>query len=88
MSSPVAAGGAALAISMMRARGYAPSPATIEGLLSVTAKISPALRSKIQFGRVLNIRRLKEFIEATYPVRDAATDGPIDPTVPGYKPCL
>ena len=87
MSTPVASGVAALAISMMRARGYAPSPATIEGILAAGSPSVPALSAKIHNGRVLNVKRIAEFIQGSYPVR-GGSDAPIDPGAPDDGACI
>jgi subtilisin family serine protease len=68
MASPVAAGGAALAISMMRSRGYSPSPSTIEAIVENSGQIVPALTGKIRQGRVLNLRLLAEYIDRSFPM--------------------
>ena len=85
MASPVAAGSAALAIRMMRDRGYEPSPATIEALLEVSAHRSTALNEKVRGGRIVNVRMLAEFVDSTYPLHEEGT--PLDPGVPGFDPC-
>ncbi len=85
MASPVVAGAAGLAISMLRSRGYEPSPATIEGLFAVASVNKDGLRSKVQAGRALNLRVLAEYINKNYPVSRSRSR--IDPGVPGYKPC-
>jgi hypothetical protein len=84
MSSPVAAGAAALAISMMRERGYSPSPATVEAIMAAASIHTPALYGYISGGRVLNVKSLVDFINTTYPYRTGAH---IDPGVPGFKAC-
>lgn len=58
MSTPVAAGAAAAAISMLRARGYAPSPKTIERILSTSASVKPELSGYIEGARSLNFKAL------------------------------
>ncbi len=85
MASPVAAGGAALAITMMRSRGYAPSPATVEGVVTSSATSIANLRAKIKNGRSMNLKALAEFINKTYPQRDGRSA--IDPGVPGAEAC-
>lgn len=83
MATPVAAGSAALAISLLRQRGYSPSPATIEAVLGVSARTLDKLKTKIRDGRALNLRHLADFIERTYPAQAGAGD----PGVPGYDAC-
>lgn len=86
MASPVVAGAAGVAISMMRSLGYDPSPATIEGILNTSAIRNPALTAKVQEGRALNLRTMAEFIRRSYPANTSRTRAS-DPGVPGYKPC-
>ena len=66
MASPVVAGAASLAISMLRARGYFPSPQTIERILERSSINNDALKDKIQDGRMLNLRQLVDFISRNY----------------------
>lgn len=83
MAAPVAAGGAAMAIALLRQRGYAPSPATVEAILETSAKTLTSLKTKIRDGRAMNLRNLADFIDRTYP----ATSGSGDPGVPGQDAC-
>jgi hypothetical protein len=83
MATPVAAGGAAMAISLLRARGYAPSPATVEAVLEISSKNLDGLKTKIREGRAMNLRNLADYINRTYPM----TGSPVDPGVPGYDAC-
>lgn len=85
MSTPVAAGAAAFAINMLRARGYQTKPALVEKVLELSAAHDPNLRSKIQDGNVLDLVRLAKFIDQNYPVNHGG--GPIDAHVPD-QPCL
>ena len=82
MSTPVLAGAGALAIAMLRSRGYLTPPAAIESILSASARKVPALYRKIQSGSVLDLKKLVEYIDQMYPVRSGA---PIDPEVPTQK---
>ncbi|HVK61190.1 MAG TPA: S8 family serine peptidase [Bdellovibrionales bacterium] len=82
MATPVATGGAALALGMMRSRGYDPSPATIEAILEVSAKQNSGLKQKIRNGRVIDLKQMSEFVENAYP-----RGGSGDPGVPGFDPC-
>ena len=66
MASPVVAGAASLAVSMLRARGYNPSPATIERILERSSINNDGLKDKIQDGRMLNLRQLVDFISRNY----------------------
>jgi subtilisin len=84
MSSPVAAGAAAIAFSLMRERGYDPSAATIEYVMAAASIHTPELYGYAAGGRVLNVKSLVEFIIATYP---RVTGNHIDPGVPGFKAC-
>jgi subtilisin family serine protease len=84
MASPVVAGAAAVTIAALRERGYAPSPATVEGVVEESAKRLENLRGKIRDGRALNMKLLVEFIENTYPRRKGT---PTDPGVPASKAC-
>ncbi len=81
MASPVAAGAGGLAIRMLRARGYSPSPATIEGILQVSAQSLPQLLSYVVDGQSLNLRTLAEYIDKNYPVV-TSSEKPIDPGAP------
>lgn len=83
MATPVAAGGAALAIAMLRDRGYTPSPATIEGLMAASSRNIENLRQKVRDGRVMNLKLMAEFINKNYPKRS----GGGDPGVPGHNAC-
>ncbi|MES2855857.1 MAG: S8 family serine peptidase, partial [Bdellovibrionota bacterium] len=83
MASPVAAGSAALAITLLRSRGFEPSPATIEALMEVSSKRISALQEKIRDGRVLNLKNLADFVENAYPEKGHGED----PGVPGFDPC-
>ena len=83
MATPVAAGGAAMAISMLRSRGYAPSPATVEAVLEVSSKTLTALTTKIRDGRAMNLRNLADYISRSYPV----TNSPADPGIPEQDAC-
>lgn len=76
MSSPVAAGGAALAISMLRSRGYNPTPEQIEWVMTESGRSIPALESKVRGGRVLNIRAMAELIESKFPIGGTLTGIP------------
>lgn len=87
MASPVAAGAAGLAIAMLRARGYSPSPATIERLLSASAIRNPALADKVQFGNMLNLRTLAEYIRDHYQSQSGGSGRPLDPGVPKFEAC-
>ena len=66
MASPVVAGAASVAISMLRARGYAPSPATIERILTRSSVNNESLKDKVQDGRALNMRQLVDYITRNY----------------------
>ena len=71
MATPVAAGAAGLAIQLMRALGYAATPARIELALEHSGRTVSKLTSKIKDGRVLDLKRLADYIKATYPQRTA-----------------
>ncbi len=66
-ATPVAAGSAALAASMVRARGYAPNGPTIERVLTESAKSLATLATKVKSGRVLDLFSMAQFINKTYP---------------------
>jgi serine protease len=66
-ATPIAAGSAALAASMVRARGYAPNGLTIERVLTESAKSLSALASKVKSGRVLDLLSMAKFINSSYP---------------------
>lgn len=66
-ATPVAAGSAALAASMVRARGYAPNGPTIEKVLTESANTLSTLASKVKSGRVLDLFSMAKFINKSYP---------------------
>lgn len=66
-AAPVAAGSAALAASMVRARGYAPNGPTIERILTESAKTISSLATKVKSGRVLDLLSMAQFINRTFP---------------------
>lgn len=66
-ATPVTSGVAALAASMIRARGYAPNGPTIEGVLTASAKTLSSLASKVKSGRVLDMFSLAKYIDRSYP---------------------
>lgn len=82
MSTPVAAGAAALTISLMRSRGYATTPELVQRILEVSARKDTNLSDKIKSGNVLDLKSLVEYITDTYPVRVGAGS----PTVPPLPP--
>ena len=82
MSSPVTAGAAAFAIVMMRQRGYAPSPATVEALLETSAQSVTALNTAVSHGRILSLSGLAQFINKTY-IANGSLAAATDPGVPG-----
>lgn len=78
MASPVVAGGAALAISMLKARGYERNPAMIEHILGESAKTSNVLQDKIRGGRVMNLKTLVQLIETRFPPGGKASGFPVE----------
>lgn len=66
-ATPVTSGVAALAASMIRARGYAPNGPTIEGALEAGARSIASLATKVQSGRVLDMLGLAKYIDRQYP---------------------
>jgi len=86
MSSPVAAGGAALAVSMLRARGYNPTPEQIEWVMTESGRDIPDLESKVRGGRVLNIRAMAELIESKFPVGGTLSGVPASPPPAASQP--
>ncbi len=75
MATPVATGAAGLAIQLLRALGYAPTPSRIEEALTSSARTSVDLTSKINGGRVLDLKNLADFIVKKYPKRAAPEPG-------------
>lgn len=81
MATPVVSGAAAMAFTLLRDRGYEPSPATIETLLAYTSRAVPSLQGKVSGARLINLRRLADFIDSAYVRAQAGQGG--DPGVPG-----
>jgi subtilisin family serine protease len=74
MASPIVSGAAAMAIHLLRSRGYSPSPATIEDVLLAAAVSDSRLEDKVEKGRVLNLRKLSRFIKENYPRRAVGSE--------------
>lgn len=72
MASPVVAGAAAMAASMLKARGYARNPALIESILESSGKVDGDLMSKIRGGRVLNLKSMADLISSRFPAGGSA----------------
>lgn len=87
-ATPVAAGGAALAIGLLRSRGYAPTAATIESLLLSSARKVSALKAYFKDGNALNLFALAQLIDRTYPPRTTtpANEGADSIDQPGDLP--
>lgn len=84
MSTPVAAGAAAVALTMLRSRGYQPGPATIEGIFDASARPVPDLAGKFRSGNVLDMKKMSDYIEQNYPIGGRSVTGgvPADPGTP------
>jgi subtilisin family serine protease len=63
MASPVAAGSAALAIGMLRSRGFKPTPSQVKLMMSLGSQQNTALASYVLNGNVLNLNSLIAFID-------------------------
>jgi hypothetical protein len=74
MASPVAAGAGAMAIAAIRARGYQPTPATIEAVMENSGRVEDPLKEKIRGGRVLNLKSMADYISQNFP--PGGTGGP------------
>jgi subtilisin family serine protease len=75
MSAPVTSGAAGLAVQLLRALGYAPTPSRIEQALTSSARVVPELTSKISGGHVLDLKGLSDYIVAKYPQRASPEAG-------------
>ncbi|MCM2280416.1 MAG: S8 family serine peptidase [Bdellovibrionaceae bacterium] len=75
MSTPVMSGAAALAIQLLRARGYAATPNRIETIMSESAIAVAELAKKVNGGRILNLKSLADYIASRYPKRAAPEPG-------------
>lgn len=79
MSTPIMAGAAALTVAMLRSRGYLTPPVVIERILQASARKDPTLIEHIQGGRVLDLKRLVEYVVENYPIRGGE---PVEPVLP------
>ncbi len=77
MSAPVVSGAAALAIQLLRARGYAPTPARIEAILGNSARVVSRLSSRVRGGRVANLKNIAEYIVKSFPVLSSPEPGAV-----------
>lgn len=75
MASPVVSGAAALAIQLLRVRGYAATPARIEAVLGNSSQVSELLADKVKGGRVLSLKNLAEYITRSYPKLETPEPG-------------
>ena len=75
MATPVMAGAAGLAIQLMRALGYAPTPSRIESALTASGRAVAKLTAKVKGGKVLDLKSLADYIVRTYPKRTAPEPG-------------
>jgi subtilisin family serine protease len=66
MATPVVSGAAALAIYLMRAKGYRPTPAQIETILTNSARSVSSLVTRVNGGRVMDIGNLVAYIDRNY----------------------
>ncbi len=66
-ATPVAAGAAALAIGLVKSRGYTVSAAAIEKLMLASAKKISALKGYFQNGNVLDLANLARAVNRQYP---------------------
>lgn len=76
---PVASGAAALAISLMKSRGYAVTAGEIERLLLESARKISALRRYFRDGNALDLGQLAKLVDGRYPAKGASVgDAPIE----------
>ncbi len=66
MATPVTAGAAGLAIQLIRAHGYSATPARVELALRTSATYRSDLIGKVTHGRVLDLKRLADYIHEAY----------------------
>jgi subtilisin family serine protease len=71
---PVASGGAALAIALVKSRGYAVKASEIENLLLQSARKVSTLKNYFRDGNALNLANLARLIDQKYPPRGAGLD--------------
>ena len=78
-ATPVASGAAALAIGLIKSRGYSYTAGDIENLLLDSAKKTPSLRYYFKDGNALDLANLARLVNARYPARgsSSAVGGPI-----------
>ena len=81
-ATPVASGAVALAIGLIKSRGYNYTAADIERLLLDSAKKTPALATYFKDGNSLDLERLAVLTDQRYPQK-ASSNG--DPVTPGTK---
>ena len=81
-ATPVASGAVALAIGLIKSRGYDYTAADIERLLLDSAKKTPALATYFKDGNALDLERLAVLTDQRYPQK-TSTDG--NPVTPGTK---
>jgi subtilisin family serine protease len=72
MSAPVVSGAAALAVTWLRTYRYPVSPARLEAILKGSARSEVPLTTQVQYGRVLDLRSLAEYLKTNYPPRSRA----------------
>jgi subtilisin family serine protease len=76
MATPVVSGSAALAIELLRARGYKGTPAEVEGVLEGSGRIVAEFAKKVRGGRSLSLQSLAEHISNNFPIRAAGASSP------------
>ncbi len=71
---PVASGGAALAVALVKSRGYAVKAPEIENLLLQSARKVSTLKNYFRDGNALNLLNLARLIDQKYPPRGSGLD--------------
>lgn len=74
MSSPIAAGAAALAVNWLKSHNYAVDPSEVESIMVNGAATNPNLTSYVAGGKALNLRTLASYLETNY------ANGTVTPT--------
>ncbi len=84
-ATPVAAGAAALAIGMIKSRGYPVSAPDIEAMMLESAKKAPTLKNYFKDGNALDLAALAKLVDARYPARGPSSGD--DTAPPGFTVC-
>lgn len=71
-ATPVASGAAALAIGLIKSRGYRYSPGDIEKLLLDSAKKLNSLKAYFRNGNALDLAALARLVDSRYPARSGS----------------